>query len=44
MNLKEILEMSNKEICFPTPVGDVYLSPDKCRFSLLYKKYGAEIF
>lgn len=43
MNLKEILEMSNKEICFPTPVGDVYLSPDKCRFSLLYKKYGAII-
>lgn len=41
MNLKEILEVSSKEICFPTPVGDVYLSPDKCRFSLLYKKYKA---
>lgn len=41
MNLKEILEMSSKEICFPTPVGDVYLSPDKCRFTILHKKYRA---
>lgn len=39
MNLKEIFESNSEDISFPTPVGVVCLSADKCRFNLLSKKY-----
>lgn len=39
MYIKEMLEVCDKGMSFPTPVGEVYLSVDKCIYNLLCKKY-----
>lgn len=43
MNIKEILETTTQGISFPTPIGEVCLSVEKCRMNLLMQKYKAVV-